>query len=62
MLNTKNIVYKADSMLCSGDIVENHIRRKEDVKEYSEEQKIQALYDFYNLFKIINITFFSRIN
>ena len=48
MLNTKNIVYKADSMLCSGDIVENHIRRKEDVKEYSEEEKIQALYDFYN--------------
>ena len=35
-------------MLCSGDIVENHIRRKEDVKEYTEEQKIQALYDFYN--------------
>ena len=47
-MNKENIVYKADSMLCSGDIVENTIQRNKDKKEYSKEEKIKALYDFYN--------------
>ena len=49
MLNPQNLVYKADSMLCSGDIVENYIRRKEEnIKKYTDEEKFKALYDFYN--------------
>ena len=49
MINPQNLVFKADSMLCSGDIVENYIARKEEVnKTYSDKEKFKALYDFYN--------------
>ena len=50
MVNNKNIVYRADSMLCSGDIVENSIKRKNREKnnKITEEQLKQALSDFYD--------------
>jgi hypothetical protein len=47
-MNKENIVTKSDSMLCSGDIVENCIYRNKNKKDYSQEEKIKALYDFYN--------------
>ena len=48
IMNKENIVTKSDSMLCSGDIVENCIYRNKNKKDYSQEEKIKALYDFYN--------------
>ena len=50
MINPKNVVYRADSMLCSGDIVENSIRRKNKEKnnKITEDQLKQALSDFYD--------------
>ena len=48
LMNKENIVYKADSMLRSGDIIENSIQRYKDRKEFSQEEKVKALYDFYN--------------
>ena len=48
IMNKENIVTKSDSMLCSGDIVENCIYRNKNEKDYSQEEKIKALYDFYN--------------
>ena len=48
IMNKENIVTKSDSMLCSGDIVENCIYRYKNEKDYSQEEKIKALYDFYN--------------
>ena len=48
IMNKENIVTKSDSMLCSGDIVENCIYRNKNKKEYTQEEKIKALYDFYN--------------
>ena len=72
LINSQNLVYKSDSMLCSGDIVENNIKKrneeekdKKENKIYSEEDKNKALANFYDF--VLNIknykyNFFSDIN
>ena len=60
MMKSDNVIYEADSMLCSGDIVENSIRKKhkelEDKKKKKEDlekERIKAISNFYDF--IINI-------
>ena len=60
LINSQNLVYKSDSMLCSGDIVENNIKKrneeekdKKENKIYSEEDKNKALANFYDF--VLNI-------
>jgi hypothetical protein len=72
LINSQNLVYKSDSMLCSGDIVENNIKKrneeekdKKENKIYSEEDKNKALANFYDF--VLNIknykyNFFFRIS
>lgn len=60
MMKSDNIIYEADSMLCSGDILENSIRKKkkeeENKKKSNEEltnERIKAISDFCDFIKNI---------
>ena len=50
MLSPNNIVERCDSMLCSGDIVENTIKRKkaEQKQNIKDEDINKALSNFYD--------------
>ena len=61
MMKQDYVIYEADSMLCSGDILENSIRRKykeeEDKKKSNEEltnERIKAISDFVDFIKNID--------
>ena len=50
MMGPSNVIERSDSMLCSGDVVENAIKRKkaEQNKKIKEEDIIKALTTFYD--------------
>ena len=63
-MNSKHEIYRADDMLCSGDLIENSIKRKKKEKEDNERnknktpeqlanEKYEAFYNFYNFLKHI---------
>jgi hypothetical protein len=65
-MNSNHEIYRADDMLCSGDIIENSIKRKKKEKEENEKNKAlnktkeqlmneknEAFFTFYNFLKNI---------
>ena len=60
-MNYNHEIYRADDMLCSGDIIENSINRKNKEKELNKNKTLQhlinerneAFYIFYNFLKHI---------
>lgn len=62
MMNKDYYVYKADSMLCSGDIVENSIERKKkgnlNIKEEDMKKALSEFYDFVDNIKKYRYNFF----
>ena len=65
-MNSNHVIYRADNMLCSGDIIENSIKRKKKEKEENEKNKKlnktqeqlinernEAFFTFYNFLKNI---------
>ena len=63
-LNSDNMIYRADDMLCSGDIIENSIKRKKKEKEEKEknrnktkqqliDERNEAFFTFWNFLKNI---------
>ena len=62
MMKSDNVIYEADSMLCSGDIVENSIKKKKKEEEENQKlskeelnkERIKAISDFCDLIKNIN--------
>ena len=62
MLNKDNVIYKADSMLCSGDIIENYIHRKPqeniNIEEKVRDKALCKFYDFVDKIKEFRYNFF----
>ena len=60
-INSKNVIYEADNMLCSGDIIENSIKRKKreiDLNKNKTQKQLigernEAFLIFYNFLKNI---------
>lgn len=63
MMNKDNLIYRADSMLCSGDIVENSIKRKQkeitlNIKQEDINNALAKFYDFVDKIKEYKYNFF----
>ena len=58
-MNSNNVIYKADNMLHSGDLIEDSINRKNKEKEINKNpqqiinERNEAFYNFYNFLKNI---------